>query len=117
MRGLVRQAIPIGVILCMMISCGPCLGDPAAPITVENRTNQTLYIFIEDHPFGEVKPGDVLDAGYGLLWQEEYRVEAMDSSGQLVVSGIVPIHDISGNLRKKDWRIVITSNGVIVPEM
>jgi len=86
-RLLVSLPVLLLTLLLMFVTNG-C--EPAAPISVENRTDQTLTVWINDYEIGEVATGETVANESISVVLSKYLIEAKDKSGNLVFSREVP---------------------------
>jgi len=92
-----------GVLLLLsLLLVGACFGDPAAPIRIENRTDQSLTIFINDIYVGDVAPG-VEIKNKRVTFYGEFLIEARDAQGETIHSEKFTYEE----LKRIDWKVVI----------
>ena len=96
------------LILLMTSGC-----DPGSYLTVDNRTDQTVEIFIENLNHVDVPPRQVVNFGTMEIWPEsdppwgtedyKYLIEAKTKQGEIIYSEEFTWQELDG----MDWTIVI----------
>jgi hypothetical protein len=77
----------IGLIICLInISVSLLACDPPAPIRVENQTNQTLTIFVNNIQIGDVKPSSELKIETLTDIYSTYSIDAKNAEAATVFS-------------------------------
>ena len=80
--------------------------DPAAPIRVQNLTNETLEIYISNTLIGQAPPGAIVD-NQVIFGRSIYPIKAKDKTGNIVYQ-----HDFTiDELKKTDYLVVIAETG------
>jgi hypothetical protein len=90
----IRKQIVFIAIVLMLVSCSACGADRGTPFSIENQTNHTITIFINDDPLstkiipfkteeflsGAIPPSDAPWA------PKKYHFEAKNDRGQIIYS-------------------------------
>ena len=95
----------LGALLLTAIAC-----EDVFDLTVENKTNQTLTIYIREGRAGDVAPGGQIVIRGVLLQFGEYLTEARNALGETVCSKKFTWTE----LQKAKWRVTITNEGFSV---
>jgi len=98
-----------GLLLAVVLILAATGCDPRAPISVENRTDQTLTIWINDYEIGNVSPWETIENNGVAFIYNDYLVRAKDSEGNLIFSRSVSTHEIlaSKDMDEIDFLVVI----------
>ena len=90
-----------------------CTGDPGSYIQIDNRTDQTLVIFIDELQEVDIPPSEVLRFGTTTIWPDPnppwgtedylYLIEAKTEKGEVVYSDNFTWQELDD----MDWTIVI----------
>ena len=98
--------INIGVLLLSfaLFSFSACIGEPIAPIRVQNDTEETLSIFINNDRVGNVTPGEeIKNKRISII--ARYVIEARNSHGQTVYKEEITYE----KMKKIEWKVIIST--------
>ena len=87
----------------MLIFIGAC-GERNLPLKIENRTDVTLTIYVQEHEVGNIKPNsseNIKDIPGTLTY---YLIEAKNGKGEVIYSKKFSVSE----LHDADWKVVIT---------
>ena len=101
--------ICVYAILLLFLLTG-CWGDPGTRIRVNNLTDQTLTIFIDELQEYDIPPGDILAFGTTLIYpkniypdDKKFLIEAKTKNGEVVYSDNFSWQELDD----MEWTIVI----------
>ena len=98
---LFRVIVLLLILNVLLIGGAAC--ELLAPIQIENKTSETLTIYIDEYLIGDVKPNDKIKNDMVFAGQDWYLIEAYDAQGNVVYS-----HKFSDEeIEKIDWKVVI----------
>jgi hypothetical protein len=87
----------------MLILVGAC-GERNLPLKVDNRTDMTLTIFVQEHEVGTVKPNSIVSIKGIPGTLTYYLIEAKNSKGELVYSKMFSVSE----LHDANWNVTLT---------
>ncbi len=88
----------VNVLIIAVVGC-----EVLAPIQIENKTSETLTIYIDEYHIGDVKPNAKIKNDTVFAGQDWYLIKAYDAQGNTVYS-----HKFSDEeIKKIDWKISI----------
>jgi len=85
------------------------MGEPFAPLRIENQTDQTLSIYVrwdgQAYYVGDVAAGaEIKNSNRQILQFSSFPIEARDAQGNLVYSKTYTTVEL---IEKLDWKVVI----------
>jgi hypothetical protein len=93
----------------MVTALGVLSCDPAAPLRVENQSDQTLSIFVKHetgtYRIGNVAPGTEIENENPLILRfSVFPIEAINERGDVVYSRVFALEELRDYM---DWKVVI----------
>jgi hypothetical protein len=100
------------ILLISLLASSAFIGDPGSYLTIDNRTDITLSIFIDELPTIDVPPQEKERFGTIIIHpnpdfsdDHKYLIEAKTKDGEVVYSEEFTWQELDD----MDWKIVITS--------
>lgn len=97
--------------LISIASCSGCLGSPYFQIIFENRTQQTVTIYVGDYEVGNVNPEEQITRDHTPWDDNSYPVTAVNLQGETVYSKILTRDDME-RIESLVYKITITDTDI-----
>ena len=93
--------ICITLVFCVILSA--CVGERIAPIKVQNNTEETLTIFINNDKVGNIASGEEIK-NKRISITVRFMIEARNSHGQTIYKERLSLDD----MESMDWKVIIS---------